>query len=230
MVALVEIKNAVQKIVKTFSPERVVLFGSFARQAAGQDSDVDLLVVVPHEGSAAKCAAEIRQVVDFRFPCDLLVRSPQKVAERLRMGDPFIKEIFANGKPFTNPLALEWLVKADADFVTANRELRARKMPNYDAACFHAQQCVEKLLKSIMIHDDLVPPKSHDLSYLLSLTLPQRPMWEVFRKDFQLLSAYAVEYRYPGESATKEMAREALRCCSKFREQFDREIGRFELK
>jgi HEPN domain-containing protein len=133
-------------------------------------------------------------------------------------------------KPFTNPLALEWLVKADADFVTANRELRARKMPNYDAACFHAQQCVEKLLKSIMIHEGLVPPKSHDLSYLLSLTLPQRPMWEVFRKDFQLLSAYAVEYRYPGESATKEMAREALRCCSKFREQFDREIGRFELK
>ena len=29
-------------------------------------------------------------------------------------------------KPFTNPLALEWLVKADADFVTANRELRPR--------------------------------------------------------------------------------------------------------
>jgi hypothetical protein len=31
-------------------------------------------------------------------------------------------------KPFTNPLALEWLVKADADYVTANRELRARKI------------------------------------------------------------------------------------------------------
>ena len=130
-------------------------------------------------------------------------------------------------KPFTNLLALEWLAKADADFVTANRELRARKLPNYDAACFHAQQCVEKLLKSIMIHDEFVPPKSHDLSYLLSLTLPQRAKWEIFRKDFHLLSAYAVEYRYPGESATKEMAREALRCCSKFREQFDREIGLF---
>ena len=38
------------------------------------------------------------------------------------------------GKPFTNPLALEWLVKADADFVTAKRECRARKLPNYDAA------------------------------------------------------------------------------------------------
>ena len=129
-------------------------------------------------------------------------------------------------KPFTNPLALEWLVKADADFVTAKREARARQMPNYDAACFHAQQCVEKLLKAMMIHEGVVPPRSHDLSYLLGLILPWRPMWEVFRRDFQLLSAYAVEYRYPGETATKDMAREALRCCSKFREQFDHEIGR----
>jgi len=87
--------------------------------------------------------------------------------------------------------------------------------------------CRKAFKKSIMIHEKLIPPKSHDLSYLLNLTLPHRPMWEVFRKDFQLLSAYAVEYRYPGESATKEMAREALRCCSKFREQFDREIGLF---
>ena len=98
MVALGDIRDVVQKIVQAFRPERVVLFGSFARQTSGRDSDVDLLVVVPHEGSAAKCAAEIRQAVDFGFSCDLLVRSPQKVAERLRMGDPFLREIFANGK------------------------------------------------------------------------------------------------------------------------------------
>lgn len=98
MIALGEVKNAVKKIVQEFRPERVVLFGSFARQSTGLDSDVDLLVVLPHEGSAAKCAAEIRQAVDFRFPCDLLVRSPQKVAERLRLGDAFIKDIMTNGK------------------------------------------------------------------------------------------------------------------------------------
>jgi predicted nucleotidyltransferase len=65
MVALVEIKNAVQKIVKTFSPERVVLFGSFARQTAGHDSDVDLLVVLPHEGSAAKCLRGQALIIDI---------------------------------------------------------------------------------------------------------------------------------------------------------------------
>ncbi len=41
------------------------------------------------------------------------------------------------------PLTLEWVAKAEGDFSTAGRELRARKAPNYDAACFHAQQCFE---------------------------------------------------------------------------------------
>ncbi len=36
----------------------------------------------------------------------------------------------------------EWIEKAEGDFNSANREIRARKNPNYDAACFHAQQCV----------------------------------------------------------------------------------------
>jgi HEPN domain-containing protein len=42
-----------------------------------------------------------------------------------------------------NPLTLEWIEKAEGDFATAQREQRARKMPNYDAVCFHAQQCAE---------------------------------------------------------------------------------------
>jgi hypothetical protein len=34
----------------------------------------------------------------------------------------------------------EWVAKAEGDYATAGRELRARRHPNYDAACFHAQQ------------------------------------------------------------------------------------------
>ena len=43
-------------------------------------------------------------------------------------------------------LTREWIMKAEGDFHTAARERRARTAPNYDAACFHAQQCVEKYL------------------------------------------------------------------------------------
>ena len=42
------------------------------------------------------------------------------------------------------PLTVEWITKAEADFATATREVRARSAPDDDAACFHAQQCAEK--------------------------------------------------------------------------------------
>jgi HEPN domain-containing protein len=48
------------------------------------------------------------------------------------------------------PLIFEWRQKADGDLATAKRELRARSAPNYDAACFHAQQCAEKYLKALL--------------------------------------------------------------------------------
>ena len=32
------------------------------------------------------------------------------------------------------PLTAEWVAKAEADFATATHELRARRLPNYDAA------------------------------------------------------------------------------------------------
>ena len=43
--------------------------------------------------------------------------------------------------------AREWIEKAEADFLSASREYRARKKPNFDATCFFAQQCIEKYLK-----------------------------------------------------------------------------------
>ncbi len=46
------------------------------------------------------------------------------------------------------PITLEWVEKAEGDYASAHRELRARKNPNYNAACFHEQQCAEKYLKA----------------------------------------------------------------------------------
>ena len=46
------------------------------------------------------------------------------------------------------PITEEWIVKAEGDFAMLERESRARKNPNYDGICFHAQQCAEKYLKA----------------------------------------------------------------------------------
>ena len=98
----------------------------------------------------------------------------------------------------------EWVDKAEADFATAGRELRARRQPNYDAACFHAQQCVEKYLKAKLVEVKIRFTKTHDLVRLLDLILPREPLWELFRPLLIELSRFAVAFRYPGESATRE--------------------------
>jgi len=105
----------------------------------------------------------------------------------------------------------EWITKAEGDCVSALREYRARKQPNYDSACFHAQQCIEKYLKAVLIKRRIPFSKVHDLEVLLDLCLATYPLWEPMRDDMQLLTQYAVQFRYPGESADKEEARKAIK-------------------
>lgn len=108
-------------------------------------------------------------------------------------------------------LTAEWIQKAEGDLATAWRELRARTTPNYDAACFHAQQCAEKYLKALLQEAEIPFGKTHNLSLLLDLLKEHHPGLELLRPTLAILNAYAVEYRYPGESADKEVARQAVK-------------------
>jgi HEPN domain-containing protein len=123
------------------------------------------------------------------------------------------------------PLTREWVEKAEGDYATAQRELRARKAPNYDAACFHAQQCVEKYLKACLQEADIPFGKTHDLVALFDSILKKKPSLELLRPYMRSLSVYAVELRYPGESADKDMAREALTMCKEVRSGLRRGLG-----
>jgi HEPN domain-containing protein len=78
------------------------------------------------------------------------------------------------------PTTAEWIEKAEGDFATMQRESRARRNPNYDAICFHAQQCAEKYLKARLVEADISFGKVHDLVALLDQILAIQPDWEVF--------------------------------------------------
>lgn len=123
------------------------------------------------------------------------------------------------------PLTLEWVQKAEADWVTAQREWRARKSPNYDASCFHAQQCAEKYLKAKLQESNIRFGRTHNLVTLLELLLPSEPEWDLLRDDLQALNVFAVEFRYPGESASKELAREAIKHCNDVRQCIRQSLG-----
>jgi HEPN domain-containing protein len=104
------------------------------------------------------------------------------------------------------PLTSEWIEKAENDWNSLNREIRARKNPNHDAACFFAQQCVEKYLKARLVEADIYFKKIHDLTYLLELVKSIEPLWVAYEQEMRVLTDYAVEFRYPGASADLEIA------------------------
>src|SRR5204863_5382162 len=102
----------------------------------------------------------------------------------------------------------EWIAKAEGDFEAANTLMRARKNPNYDAVCFHAQQCIEKLMKAVLIRRKAVPPRVHDLTRMSLLIHKSIAGWSWNANELRALSTGAVILRYPGMSATRARARE----------------------
>jgi HEPN domain-containing protein len=109
-----------------------------------------------------------------------------------------------------NPLTLEWVEKAEGDLLTARREFRARKSPNFDAVCFHTQQAVEKYMKAVLQEMGIAIPRVHSLADLLALILKSDPSFIVIQADAAVLEGYAVQFRYPGLSANKADAKAAL--------------------
>jgi uncharacterized protein len=98
MVAMNEIERFGRRIGEEFGAEKVILFGSYAQGTAKQDSDVDLLIVTAFEGRSVDKSVQIRLKLRPMFPVDLLIRTPEKIQQRLEMGDQFIKDILQGGK------------------------------------------------------------------------------------------------------------------------------------
>lgn len=98
MVEMKRIKDLTSQIAREFNPERIILFGSYAYGQPGEDSDVDILVVLPFKGKPVRKAIEIRNRINPGIPVDLIVRTPEHVAERMANNDWFMREIVEKGR------------------------------------------------------------------------------------------------------------------------------------
>lgn len=116
-----------------------------------------------------------------------------------------------------NATVREWISKAEGDYATAERELCATGTPNLDAVCFHAEQCIEKLMKALLIHRGVTPPRSHDLVALDRLLAPVCPGWSWPMEELRLLTRAAVDFRYPGDSADQTEASESFEIATRMR-------------
>ena len=241
MVTREDIQATCDDIVREFSPLQVILFGSYAYGTPTEDSDVDLLVVMDiPESETRHQGVEILQRIPYRFPMDLLVRSPEEIAYRISYNDWFLREITEKGDVLygsdnlfkktlererisMNPLTLEWIQKAEADYDAIDLHQQAAS-PNFDFICFHAQQCIEKYLKAWLQETNIRFAKTHDLKELLDLILPIIPDWHVWQADFSEVSQHAVDFRYPGKYATAQDALQAMYTCTEVRQAVRSEL------
>ncbi|MGH7136220.1 MAG: HEPN domain-containing protein [Pirellulales bacterium] len=110
----------------------------------------------------------------------------------------------------------EWVRKAESDFRLAGHIARGVE-PFHNEQCFHCQQAAEKYLKALLEELGLVIPRTHLLKDLLALLLPHHPSLAGLRRGLAFLTRFAVETRYPGDSASKRQATAALQWAGKVR-------------
>jgi predicted nucleotidyltransferase len=99
MVKRSQIRAFSRAVARQFHPRKIVLFGSYAYGKPSEDSDVDLLVIMPRRRERGeRMSVRIRHSIPRAFSLDLLVRTPAEVARDLRWGDPFMCELLEKGQ------------------------------------------------------------------------------------------------------------------------------------
>jgi predicted nucleotidyltransferase len=79
MLATKDFNTIIDRIVKHYDPERIILFGSYARGEATEESDVDLLIVAQTNlPGRARFPAVRRLLADYPFAFDVYLKTPEE--------------------------------------------------------------------------------------------------------------------------------------------------------
>jgi predicted nucleotidyltransferase len=89
----------VHRLVTGLHPHKIVLFGSYSYGTPTADSDVDLLVIMDTTARPVERYLRVSRLLRPRpFPLDLLVKTPEEIAQALAREDAFVQEITTRGR------------------------------------------------------------------------------------------------------------------------------------
>jgi predicted nucleotidyltransferase len=92
------VQRTLQRLIVAFAPERIILFGSYAKNTLRLGSDVDLLVIADIKGSPFFYQQRARQLSADCFPrVDIVLATPQEIAEAPTAKSPFLQSILGSG-------------------------------------------------------------------------------------------------------------------------------------
>jgi len=136
-----------------------------------------------------------------------------------------------NAPPETLNLVRQWIEKAEHDLRNAEHTLKLKKNCPLDTVCFHAQQCAEKYLKSLLIARGIAFPKTHDLRAIIQLAPAEIELGLEMDLLFTL-TQYAVNGRCPEEEEpiTRQEAKQAVAVARQVREAVRSKLPKGALK
>lgn len=98
MILMRDIKRYCDAIAAAFKPRKIILFGSYAYGRPNEDSDVDVMIVMPKNRYRRDLGYRVRCKVPAGFPVDILVEPEHRLAARIADRECFILDITEKGK------------------------------------------------------------------------------------------------------------------------------------
>jgi predicted nucleotidyltransferase/HEPN domain-containing protein len=242
------IRRFAREVAQRFDPDKIVLFGSYAYGTPHEDSDVDLLVIMPCRNQLDQ-GLKIRCALEAPFPMDLIVRTPKEMKWRLEEGDSFLTEIVSKGRllyqgrgggtalqlrtskdgqprerDHEGRLTREWLSKAEGAFITAHFA-HGMSAPSHAHVCLHCRRAAELYLKALVQELGLPVPRTDTPLTLLPLLLAHFPCLGSLRRGLAFLAHFTEEITYPGRTTSKRQAEAALRWAGRVRTEVRALLG-----
>jgi HEPN domain-containing protein len=220
-----DLDRAVRRLVDELHPLAVYLFGSRARGDAHQDSDYDLMVVVPDDVVASGKHRPISHDRVGRMYANVFLSRESSFAWRRHAVGTLEYEVETDGVrlypqagidlrdrlartpvggPMSAKVVREWLGRVDRDLVMARKGCEGPDAVP-DQAAYHVQQAAEKLAKAALIANGIRPRKGHEISEFakrLPKAFPDRERYLALAR----FSVYAWAHRYPWEGEGEPIA------------------------
>lgn len=86
------------RLLKQYDPEKVILFGSFARGSSDQFSDIDLIIIKKTRRRFIDRIKDVLMIIKPNYAIDILVYTPEEFKKMLSQGNPFLEYVMKEGK------------------------------------------------------------------------------------------------------------------------------------
>lgn len=181
-------------IAKTCNPLVIIVFGSVAKNGAG--NDLDLLIIPRGEGKEQqiyKCLKDFYK----HFTLDPFIISLSTFKKHFTKGSPFLWMILKEGRYlYMKDFANEWFRQAEEELKTAKYLLNGGFLKG---ACYHSQQSIEKYIKGLLLKKGWELEKIHSIERLVAIGDEYRIKIKITDEDITFIDSI-YRSRYPGEA------------------------------